>query len=193
MHGGVPASLTGAGGSLRSRADLTKLNRAFSTSIKIGSGISAPQLAGETTRLRDEQRAAQRAHLADASGWLAQMSEHFHGRLSDFNHAKVMRHAEELASGAGIQLPGLGERVFEGRPIHISDDLVALREEARAFARWDVGGWRLNHPIGKLIKFQQLLYSSSHPLYSSSPPDDAAAGGELPRLLGDRAMPLLNP
>ena len=99
------------------------------------------------------------------------MSEHFHGRLSDFNHAKVMRHAEELASGAGIQLPGLGERVFEGRPIHISDDLVALREEARAFARWDVGGWRLNHPIGKLIAFQQELYADVDG-------DPATAGGE---------------
>ena len=99
------------------------------------------------------------------------MSEHFHGRLSDFNHAKVMRHAEELASGAGIQLPGLGERVFEGRPIHISDDLVALREEARAFARWDVGGWRLNHLIGKLIAFQQELYADVDG-------DPATAGGE---------------
>ena len=48
----MPASLTGAGGSLRSRADLTKLNRAFSTSIKIGSGVSAPREASEVVEYR---------------------------------------------------------------------------------------------------------------------------------------------
>ena len=36
VHGGVPASLAGAGGSLRTRADLAALNGAFSKSIRVG-------------------------------------------------------------------------------------------------------------------------------------------------------------
>ena len=166
VEAAVAAAAAAAGGAVE-RA--TREGVAVAPVAGPSGGTPRPRATG--AQLSDEQRAAQRAHLADASGWLAQMSEHFHGRLSDFNHAKVMRHAEELASGAGIQLPGLGERVFEGRPIHISDDLVALREEARAFARWDVGGWRLNHPIGKLIAFQQELYADVDG-------DPATAGGE---------------
>ena len=36
---------------------------------------------------------------------------------------------------------------------------MALRQEAKAFADFDIGGWRLNHPIGKMIQFQEVLFN----------------------------------
>ena len=52
VHGGVPASLAGAGGSLRTRADLAALNGAFSKSIRVGSGVAAPAEAHELVEYR---------------------------------------------------------------------------------------------------------------------------------------------
>ena len=70
-----------------------------------------------------------------------------------------MQRVEELASGIGVELRGLEAHAFEGRAVRISDDLVALRQEAKAFADFDIGGWRLNHPIGKMIQFQEVLFN----------------------------------
>ena len=66
-----------------------------------------------------------------------------------------------------MELRGLEVPAFEGRAIRISDDLVALRQEAKAFADLDIGGWRLNHPLGKMVQFQEVLFNDG--------PDAAAA------------------
>ena len=118
----------------------------------------APQLSAE-----------QRAALAGASGWLARFEAWLRKSVSQYNADKVMERVHDLVSGRGVELSGLGAPVaFEGRSISISDDLVSLRAEAaarhgpRGDGR-DVGGWFLNHPIGKLLNFQIELYAASHP------------------------------
>ena len=106
-----------------------------------GPSSSTPRPRATGAQLSDEQRAAQRAHLADASGWLAQMSEHFHGRLSDFNHAKVMRHAEELASGAGSSSPASAARLRRTAHPHLRRPRRPPRGGARLRAwTWAAGG-----------------------------------------------------
>ena len=87
------------------------------------------------------------------------MKEHYRPMLSEINLRATMQRVEELASGIGVELRGLEAPAFEGRAVRISDDLVALRQEAKAFADFDIGGWRLNHPIGKMIQFQEVLFN----------------------------------
>ena len=125
--------------------------------------------------------AAQRAALADASGWLERFELWLRDDVSAYNADKVMERVRELVSGSGVELSGLGGPLaFEGRLISISDDLEALRAEASAKygAKGngrDAGGWFLRHPIGKLIKFQQVLYSTSHPEGA----DDSGSGASF--------------
>ena len=83
------------------------------------------------------------------------MREHYRPILSELNLRTTMTRVEDLASGIGVELRGLDVAAFEGRAVSISDDLVALRHEAKAFVDYDIGGWRLNHPIGKMIQFQE--------------------------------------
>ena len=111
--------------------------------------------------------AAQRGSLAAAQGWISRMKEHYRPMLSEINLRATMQRVEELASGIGVELRGLEVPAFEGRAIRISDDLVALRQEAKAFAELDIGGWRLNHPLGKMVQFQEVLFNDG--------PDAAAA------------------
>ena len=146
-RGGRGGGRGGGGGGGRRRQRATRASRSRPSPGR----AAAPRPRATGAQLSDEQRAAQRAPRRRVGVARSDVG-HFHGRLSDFNRGDAPRRG--AGERRGDRLPGLGD-VFEGRPIHISDDLVALREEARSFARWDVGGWRLNHPIGKLIAFQQ--------------------------------------
>lgn len=112
--------------------------------------------------------ATQRAALADASGWLERFELWLRSDVSPSNADKVMERVRELVSGRGVLLSGGTCQAFEGRTISMGDDLISLRAEA--VARYgvrgngrDAGGWFLSHPIGKLVNFQQVLYSESHP------------------------------
>ena len=125
------------------------------TSLRAGPS-SAPRTA--TPHLDEEQR----SFLVAASGWLAHMREHLSARVSKANLDLTMGRVEELASGAGVYLNGCPVIAFEGRAISISDDLVALRTEAKAFGQYDLGGWRLNHPLGKMIQFQEVSAPDAH-------------------------------
>jgi len=91
-----------------------------------------------------ELTAEQRGSLAAAQGWISKMREHFRPTLSELNLRTTMQRVEDLASGIGVELRGLEVPAFEGRAVSISDDLIALRQEAKAYADYDVGGWRLN-------------------------------------------------
>ena len=119
----------------------------------------------------------QRLSLASAQGWMSKMREHFRPLLSEYNLMVTMQRVNELASGMGIELARLDRPVFEGRAISISDDLVALRLEAKAYADFDQGGWRLNHPIGKLIQFQQVLFNEAAPGQDAAGSSSSAADG----------------
>jgi hypothetical protein len=117
--------------------------------------------APEPPTLTDEQRAA----LSKANQWLERFEVWLRGEVSQSNADKTMERVRDLVSGAGVHLKGYGT-AFAGRPISISDDLVELKADAamqfgaKGNGR-DQGGWHLNHPIGKMLKFQQVLFSSS--------------------------------
>mmetsp|Transcript_11539 Transcript_11539/g.19397 ORF Transcript_11539/g.19397 Transcript_11539/m.19397 type:complete len:483 (+) Transcript_11539:13-1461(+) len=103
----------------------------------------------------------QRATLVEAEGWLSQMEVWFSNQLSEPNLRNVMKVVGHLASGRGVVHPLSGALFREGEPIDMQTDFVALRKEANEFLRPedDAGhGWRLDHPIGKLILFQRHVY-----------------------------------
>lgn len=105
---------------------------------------------------------AQRASLGVAENWLEDMEAWLRPTHSDDNLRTVMRVVRLLAAGAGVATgPSNGNRVFlPSAPVDMTTDLVALRAEANAFLppENDPGhGWRLNHPIGKLLLFQTTL------------------------------------
>lgn len=102
--------------------------------------------------LSDEQR----ANLAAAKeGWLGKMEAWLRSSgASEFNTKKVMERVYELVSGQGVPLRGLySGAAFEGRAVKLTDDLVELRATGkRLYGKYDIGGWSINHPIGKMIK-----------------------------------------
>ena len=51
---------------------------------------------------------AQRGSLAAAQGGISKMKEHYRPMLSDINLRATMQRVEELASGIGVELRGLG-------------------------------------------------------------------------------------
>ena len=123
---------------------------------------AAKKQKAEPERLTEAQRAA----LSRAHQWMERFEVWLRGQVSQLNADTTMKRVEELASGRGVYLHGYG-LAFEGRAVSIADDLVALKDEAASkfgVSRGngaDKGGWHLNHPIGKLILFQQYLFSSS--------------------------------
>ena len=146
------------------------LRRPPSEQAADGEAPRAPRAAKPV--LTEEQRLS----LASAQGWMSKMREHFRPLLSEYNLMATMQRVNELASGVGIELARLDRPVFEGRAISISDDLVALRQEAKAYADFDQGGWRLNHPIGKLIQFQQVLFNEAAPGQDATGSSSSADG-----------------
>jgi hypothetical protein len=105
---------------------------------------------------------AQRAALGGAENWLEDMEAWLRPTHSEDNLRTVMRVVRLLAAGAGVNTgPSNGNRLFiPSAPVDMATDLVALRAEANAFLppENDPGhGWRLNHPIGKLLLFQRSL------------------------------------
>jgi len=123
---------------------------------------AAKKQKAEPERLTEAQRAA----LSRAHQWMERFEVWLRGQVSQLNADTTMKRVEELASGRGVYLHGYG-LAFEGRAVSIADDLVALKDEAASkfgVSRGngaDKGGWHLNHPLGKLILFQQYLFSSS--------------------------------
>ena len=138
-------------------------------STKQASAPAASKKQNETKKQKAEPERlteAQRAALSRAHQWMERFEVWLRGQVSQLNADTTMRRVEELASGRGVHLHGYG-LAFEGRAVSIADDLVALKDEAASkfgTSRGngaDKGGWHLNHPIGKLILFQQHLFSSS--------------------------------
>ena len=121
---------------------------------------SAPRKPKAAPSLTEEQRET----LANAAQWLERFEVWLRGEVSQANADKTMDRVRELVSGQGVHLKGYGV-AFEGRAVSIADDLVELKAEAaasfgpRGNGR-DQGGWHLNHPIGKLLLFQQVLFAS---------------------------------
>lgn len=106
--------------------------------------------------------AEQRASLAGAAGWLEGMEEWLRPTHSADNTHTVMRAVRQLASGQGIATGWHNaNRIFyPSAPVDMATDFVALRAEANTFLppERDPGhGWKLNHPIGKCMKFQSWL------------------------------------
>ena len=92
---------------------------------------------GRAEPLSEDQR--DRLALA-ACGWLERMHNYYEPRISETNLQMVMARVRELVRGEGVALPRLEGRALEGCPVAITDDLVALREDAKVYAKWDVGG-----------------------------------------------------
>ncbi|KOO33798.1 hypothetical protein Ctob_005872 [Chrysochromulina tobinii] len=138
-----------------------------STKQASASAASMKQNAAKKQKAEPERLTeAQRAALSRAHQWMERFEVWLRGQVSQLNADTTMKRVEELASGRGVYLHGYG-LAFEGRAVSIADDLVALKDEAASkfgVSRGngaDKGGWHLNHPIGKLILFQQYLFSSS--------------------------------
>ena len=86
--------------------------------------------------------------------------------LSEKNFKLVMKRVEELSSGAGVQMNQCSMRAFEGRKVMISDDLEALLCEVKQkFLEYDVGGWKLRHPLGKMIMFKKVPCARRFPAH----------------------------
>jgi hypothetical protein len=105
---------------------------------------------------------AERASLGAAQNWVEEIEAWLRPTHSDDNMRTVMRVVRRLAAGVGVDTgPSNGNRVFlPSAPVDMATDLVALRAEANAFLppENDPGhGWRLNHPIGKMLLFQRSL------------------------------------
>lgn len=106
--------------------------------------------------------AEEREVLAGAEGWLEEMAAFFTNKLSPDNLRNVMKVVSALASGSGVAHPKKANTFKKSSPVTLAMDLVALKDEANRFLRPedDSGhGWRLNHPIGKLIIFQAHLHA----------------------------------
>ena len=125
--------------------------------LEMPAAASSPRASGPP-QLTEEQRAT----LAASRGWLSQFETWLRGAVSADNANKTMDRVRELVSGQGVSLPG-GHMALKGRAVCISDDLVRLKAEASdAYGvrgnGLDRGGWHLNHPLGKLLRFQQDLF-----------------------------------
>merc|ERR1712070_1020878 len=98
------------------------------------------------------------------------------------NVRSVMKQVTKLASGAGVKHTIRDDYFCEGRPIDMTTDFMALKQEANEFLRPedDPGhGWLLNHPIGKCIIFQRHLFEQRavppQETATAVPPQETAA------------------
>ena len=89
------------------------------------------QKSGGATELTE----AQRATLENASGWLSEMSDFWLSRNSEANVRSVMKQVAKLASGAGVKHTIRDDYFCEGRPIDMTTDFMALKQEANEFLR----------------------------------------------------------
>ena len=138
---------------------------------------SSQKRSKEPPPLTEEQKAA----LARCADWLPRFEVWLRGEVSVDNANKTMDRVKELVSGKGVYLRGFGV-AFSGTAVSIFDDLVSLKAFAQAkFGpkgnNRDAGGWHLNHPLGKLVKFQQVLLRSGG-LGGSSSASSGASDGE---------------
>ena len=116
----------------------------------------------ESVELSAEERASLAAAMTEASGWLGHMRRYFTDKLSEANLRNVMKQATALATGQGVPHTFRSDFFRKGEPVGIDEDLVALRDDANCFLlpEDDPGhGWRLNHPISKMIIFQHHLHN----------------------------------
>jgi hypothetical protein len=117
----------------------------------------------EASSLSEEER-------ANLGEWDMEAFEEFltdEHPISEDNRRSVLRQATKLVSGAGVHYasPSYGwpdhVKFREGEPVKITDDIVAITYAAKAFedehGRDHGNGWLLNHPLRKLIIYQQHL------------------------------------
>jgi hypothetical protein len=158
FFGAAGRQLDEATGQLAAAAKRRKLN-----STSQSSRIVRPELSEE-----------QRADLGLANldlGWLqglenflkdTELHTYWFGRAaSETNVARVMAQVRKLASGDGVPHPCASAVFMQGRPLTLGDDIRMLVEEAW---QWldvhgeDKGhGWLLNHPLKKVLAFQQHM------------------------------------
>ena len=90
--------------------------------------------------------------------------------LSDSNRTKCMGVILNLVTGRGVTHKNKSGVFLQGRCVTPHDDLEALRTEANEWLPYTKGpncldtshGWRLNHPIQKLIDYKNHLLGIEH-------------------------------
>ena len=91
--------------------------------------------------------------------------------LSDSNRTKCMGVILNLVTGRGVTHKNKSGVFLQGRCVTPYDDLEALRTEANEWLPYTKGpncldtshGWRLNHPIQKLIDYKNHLLGIEAP------------------------------
>lgn len=97
----------------------------------------------------------------------------YHDKISESNERRVMPQVRKLLRGEGIgYIHWKGKMFHKGEKITLMHDIVSLMEEANECERnWgkDLGnGWLLNHPLKKLLIFQQFALQNPDFLGSKS-------------------------
>lgn len=107
----------------------------------------------------------------------------YHDKISESNERRVMPQVRKLLRGEGIGYKHWKGKTFhKGEKITLMHDIVALMEEANECERaWgkDLGnGWLLNHPLKKLLIFQQFALQNPDFLGSKSKIKEYCEGAE---------------
>jgi hypothetical protein len=105
----------------------------------------------------------------------------YHDKISESNERRVMPQARKLLKGEGVgYIHWRGKMFHKGDKITLMSDIVALMDEANECERkWgkDLGnGWLLNHPLKKLLIFQQFALQNPSFLASKSKIKDYCEG-----------------
>ena len=107
----------------------------------------------------------------------------YHDKISESNERRVMPQVRKLLRGEGIgYIHWKGKMFHKGEKITLMHDIVELMEEANECERnWgkDLGnGWLLNHPLKKLLIFQQFALQNPDFLGSKSKIKEYCEGAE---------------
>ena len=107
----------------------------------------------------------------------------YHDKISESNERRVMPQVRKLLRGEGVGYIHWKDKMFhKGEKITLMHDIVELMEEANECERnWgkDLGnGWLLNHPLKKLLIFQQFALQNPDFLGSKSKIKEYCEGAE---------------
>ena len=107
----------------------------------------------------------------------------YHDKISESNERRVMPQVRKLLRGEGIGYKHWKGKMFhKGEKITLMHDIVELMDEANECERnWgkDLGnGWLLNHPLKKLLIFQQFALQNPDFLGSKSKIKEYCEGAE---------------
>ena len=109
-----------------------------------------------------------------AEQWLEEMTMWLsEERVSDGNLRSVMRVVRRLAMGEGVEHPASMKFFRRGQAVSIDADMEELVRLGKEFLPREDDkskGWKLDHPLGKLKKFQKVFFERRRTAAAGAPP-----------------------